>query len=374
MAPIIAAIFEAPDVEGLANVYDSMNPDYYDHFTRTTLEMARQYNRSMQDRMREARLVRSAGRQGAAAALNGRKRILLAFNGPEAALPELVRPERDEKNKYGLWLDGFGLNGDQSSGGMFDGFEYDIHGVAIGYDKKLNHRLLLGASVGYSRTVLDVNNLTGAGDIDTIHASLYGSYFTDDSYADAILAYGYQTYDNARLTQVLSTPYVATSEHEGHLWSAYGEIGANHQFGQWTLQPFAAMNYIYLDESAFNESGADPLNLGLKSRSTNSLVSDAGMRFSKSQEFAAVVLTSELGASWNYDYRVDGRDLSAGFSGYPGATFTIKGRESEPHGFVLGGGLTFSNDGGWNTSLKYRDEFRNGYRNTGLMGELRYEF
>jgi uncharacterized protein YhjY with autotransporter beta-barrel domain len=129
-----------------------------------------------------------------------------------------------------------------------------------------------------------------------------------------------------------------------------------------------------LEESGFDEAGVDELSLIMGNRSTESLVSDLGFRLNRFFEMDSGVFTPELSAAWNYDFRMDDQLIAASFAGFPDASFSIKGREEEAHGLVLGAALNFLSKSGASSSLKYSEELREGYRVREVSGEIRFEF
>ncbi|MCK4509913.1 MAG: autotransporter domain-containing protein, partial [Desulfuromonadales bacterium] len=369
MAPYVVKLFYHPDVESLALTYDALVPDYYDHFTRTTLEVVQQSSQPLLKRMQS---VRMAGKMPVTVGYLSSNLTLLAYNGSDAGLSQLI--DKDVHKTNGMWVVATGVRGDQDSDDDFDGFDYYSYGVTAGLDTMLNSNALVGMSLGYFQADLDVDDNQGSGDFDTLSASIYGSYFTDRFYLDGVLSYGQHDYDNHRKYEVFSAPRQVHSDHDGTSWSIYGESGYSVNWEEWIVQPFAALHYVYLDEDGFEESGAGALSLIVKSRSTESLVSDLGARLLRGFETSSGLVMPELSASWNYNFGIDDRMLSSSFAGYPGAEFSIKGREEEESGLILGAGLNFLGKSGVSSSLKYREEFRDGYTVHGIMGEVRMEF
>ncbi|NOZ32851.1 MAG: hypothetical protein GXP01_07220, partial [Alphaproteobacteria bacterium] len=136
MAPVVTQIFNLPDFTSLAEAYHSMNPDYFDHFTKTSLVTERQYNRSLLGRIQSVRLAGKipTGLQQSMSLTGGSGGILLAFNGTNADLLQLGTSEtgKQQSKRYGFWLNGFGQKGKQSSDEDYDGYTFTSHGVAVG--------------------------------------------------------------------------------------------------------------------------------------------------------------------------------------------------------------------------------------------------
>ncbi|MDT8440885.1 MAG: autotransporter domain-containing protein [Desulfuromonadales bacterium] len=373
----LRALFDIPDAADLSLVYEPLVPDYYDHFTRTTLKMTQLHAQPVLQRMQNVRLSGKLPANSLQSwSVYGGRGLLLAFNGTDGTDKGLTRLlDKEDEGSYGLWLNVAGYQGEQDRDGDFDGYEFDGQSLTAGLDGLFMDHLLLGVSLGYTQTDLDVDNNLGSGDIDSLYASLYGSYLQGRMYIDGLLSYGDHSYDNARATEEDFRPRIVFSDHDGITWSAQVEAGYTLSMpGSWRFQPFAGLSYVHLKETGFNESGAERLGLNVRSRLTSSLVSDLGARMARIYNISSGMIVPEIYTSWNYDFDIDEREITAEFSGYPGYPFEIKGRDEEANGLIFGVGLNFVGHSGFSSTLCYREEVRSGYRIRGVMGEMKFEF
>jgi outer membrane autotransporter protein len=303
--------------------------------------------------------------------------LLLAYNGSDASIGQLFNPRQQEKAqaKYGLWLDGFGQWGDQDEDDGFVGFDYRMLGTALGFDYMLSDKLIAGVSVDYAYTDIDLDANQEDESIRSTGGSVYGSYFNESAYIEAILSYAKQRFDNDRHVVIGSMQRTAESDHNGDAFSTFFGGGYNFPLNNWAVGPFASLQYTYLDEESFQESGAGGLNLRIDSRETESLVSELGVRVArKLLETDCWRLIPEISAAWNYDFDIDDRDITASFAGSPGTSFTIEGQDIENSGATFSAGLRLMHKGGLMTSLEYNAEFREDYSAHGLIGEVQYQF
>jgi uncharacterized protein with beta-barrel porin domain len=373
-APFVDALFRMPDMQSLGSAYDQMSPDSYDIYTKITSVITQQYTQTMLKRIHSIRSpLRLAGSPPEHA---DRDQILLAYNGSDASIGRLMGTGELTPGKatYGIWLDGFGKWGDQDETDGFNGYQYNVSGATLGLDRTFGTRFLAGIGIGYAHTNIGLDGAQGKGDIDTIFGALYGSYFTRRMYVDAALSYGRQLYDNERNIVIGPLQNTASSDHSGDTFSAFAEGGYNVDIKNWIIQPFVSLHYIYLNEESFRESGAGGGSVRVGSRQTNSLVSGLGARITRVFRIKNSNLIPEISATWNYDFGIDDRIITASFAGAPGTSFSVRGQEVEPHGAIVGAGLTFISKGGLSASLKYSGEFRENYQAHGILGELRYEF
>jgi outer membrane autotransporter protein len=133
------------------------------------------------------------------------------------------------------------------------------------------------------------------------------------------------------------------------------------------------LQYTYLDEDGFQETGADSLNLQVGDRQTDDLVSELGMRIARVFEMNGANLIPEVGVAWSHNFNIDDRDITASFAGAPGTSFTVDSQDIDD-GAVVDAGLTFVHKSGWSTAIRYIGEFREDFESNGIIGEIQYAF
>ena len=279
-----------------------------------------------------------------------------------------------QRLKNSAWVDGFGQLADQGADDGFTGFKYSLGGVGAGLDNLVEDGLLAGVSFGQSHTTIDFDNDTGNGDIKSTFVSLYGSLFDVDNYFDMALSYGRQSYHNNRQVEVGGITNTAHSNHDGDLFSIYSEGGYNISMQKWLLQPFAALQYIYLAEERFDESGADGANLIVGDRSTDSFISKLGLRFIKPFDLTYWKGIPDITVAWKHDYDIDDRNITAAFNGSPGVSFTTESRDIDKDGIIVGGGLTLLHMSSVSMHFRYDAEMRSNYHAQQFSGGIRFEF
>jgi uncharacterized protein YhjY with autotransporter beta-barrel domain len=364
--------FQALPSSGYGTAFSSLSPDSYDNATTATHDVARQSTRVLEHRMDNLRSsVRATDGEGEASA----DPMILAYDGSLASLGQLpaVREERT-KTPHGVWVNGFGQYGDQDGDSGFTGFNYLSGGVTLGFDHRIARNLIGGISANYANTDIDLDGGSGEGTIHSIGTSLYGSYFSDRSYLDGVLSYASQEYDNERHIVIGNVRRTADSDHDGHAFSACITGGHDFQVNQWELGPFASLQYVYLDEEGFQESGAGGANLSISSRETESLISELGVRVGRTIQTKLGSVVPELRAAWLHDFDIDDRTITASFAGAPNASFSIRGHDVERYGAKIGAGVTLIRKNGLSVGLKYNGEFREDYQAHAAIGGVRYSF
>ncbi len=362
--------FQALPAGGSDRAFTSLSPAVYDSLTQATLGSTGQYTQSLQRRLEAVRAYSRTAGEGPVAP------VLLAAAETDTTLVPILGSYRlsQTQAKQGLWLAGFGQWADQEATPGFAGFTASTGGLTLGYDHTFRDQVTAGLSVGYADTDVDLAENQGGGRIQGVVTSLYGGYFTSTLYLDGALSYGHNWYENDRHLRIGTLERTATSEHQGDAFAAYLGAGYAYPLGAWALGPVGALRYVYLAEDAFQETGADSLNLTVGSRGTHSLVSELGVRVAGTVKTAAGTLVPDLSLLWSYDFDLDDRLLTTTYAGAPGAAFSIPGQPVAQHGLLLRPGLTFLHPSGVSTALRYTGEFRDGYQAHGVLGEVRVQF
>jgi uncharacterized protein with beta-barrel porin domain len=363
--------FQSLSLSQFGTAFSSLSPGSYDNFTGATYSSTWEYTQSLQRRMNTIHFYGMTSDYHPES-----KPLLLAFAGSDASLSQLfpTGESSQTQTKNGLWLNGYGQRGDQQADPGYTGFDYRISGSTAGFDHIFLDKLMVGLSLGYSRTDVDLDRQQGDGYINSLIGSLYGSYFNRNVYIQGALSYGRNWYHNHRLLTIGPIQRKAYSDHDGDLFSAY--LGGGYYFNlkDWTIGPFGSLRYGYLNEEGFTEKGADSLNLKVDPHKTDSLVSELGLRVARAFKTQYGNLIPELKAAWSYDFGIDNRLITTSFEGSPGTQFSIKGQPVERSGAVVGAGLTFIHKSGFSSSIRYSGEFREKYKSHGVIGELRYTF
>jgi uncharacterized protein with beta-barrel porin domain len=354
--------------------FSSLSPDSYDAFTRATFATVWQHSKSMQQRLGTLRSVAANRNESQASAFQMPKPALLAYAGDDLGGVISREQQQARQNPNGIWADTFGQWSDQQGENGYTGFDYNVWGVTLGYDRAVNDRLTLGLSGAYAATDVNLDGNRGSGDIESFSGSAYGSYAHNNLHLEGVLSYGFNSYDNQRNLEIGPITRLAWSSHDGQALGAFVSGGYAWEWKRWTIEPFVSLQYTHLDEDAFSETGAGDVSLAVAERTTDSLVSELGLLLARVIRRENFTCIPEVSLAWNYDYAIDDRVLTASFAGSPGASFSLPGQDVEPHGLTTGAGLTFLFKEHVGTSLRYKGEFRNNYSAHAVVGEVRFTF
>lgn len=369
--------FQQLSLAEFPDAFSRLSPDSYDDSTRATHSLVRQYNKSVQQRLDTVRLSTAAMTgKPSDAMLPGQNPMLLAYAGSASEIGGLIAHEQQQEanRPNGVWASGFGQWSDQHGEEGYTGYSFSPWGMAIGYDRTFNDALTLGLSAAYADSHLTLDDNRGSGDITTYSGAAYGGWAKNNFHFEGVLSYGYNDYVNHRNLEIGSITRRATSSHNGQAFGSSVSGGFIWQLKSWALEPFASLQYTYLDEDSFEESGAGSVDLSVADRQTQALVSELGLRLAHVWKQANFTLIPELSVAWRHDFDIDDRDLVSSFAGSPGVTFTLPGQDVAKDGLVTGAGVTLILNRGISTAVRYIGELRDNYSAHAILGELRFSF
>jgi outer membrane autotransporter protein len=363
--------FQGLPASGFGQAFGSLGPMAYDSTTQAAVGSTRPYTQSLQRRLET---VRAFSRTAGGAAPAGP--VLLAAAEADPSLIPILGTYRlaQPQAAQGLWASAFGQWDDQDTTPGFPGYTARTGGFTVGYDYTFGSRLTAGVSLGYADTDVDQAANQGGGRVQGVFPSVYASYFTATAYVEGALSYGHNWYKNQRPLVIGGIERLAQSDHQGNAFATYLGAGYAHPLGAWAVGPVGALQYVYLAENSFQETGAGSLNLSVAARDTNALVSELGVRVSGTVKTPAGSLIPDLSLLWRYDFDLDDRVLTTTYAGAPGMAFSIAGQPPSRHGLVVRPGLTFLHPAGVSTTLRYAGQFQNTFESHALFGEVRVQF
>lgn len=190
----------------------------------------------------------------------------------------------DRNDRWGVFSDGRINFGDQDESGTVPGFDFDTISFTVGTDYRIKDNLVVGAAFGYNRVDADFESGGGV-EIDAFSLSLFGSYFSGSSfYIDALASYGLSDVDTARdiRYQDLFGPVdrEATGSTDSNQFTAGLGSGYDFNKGRWVFGPHIGLNFSEVIVDAYDEEGAQGLNLSLPETGVRSLTANAGLHLS----------------------------------------------------------------------------------------------
>ncbi len=336
------------DRSGSADNVRMLEPDVSGGIVQTADETMRRFNQSTMGRLHEVLVDQGLG---------------AASDNEPACTADSVRP--------GWWAQGFGSALDQEARDSVPGFEADIWGFSLGYDRPVNGMAVAGAGVGFARGRIRTDGPIIDTDSDTFQGDVYAGVTRNDFYLSGILSLAYHRYDAGRQIRFGSLDRTASSRYSGLQYSGYLEGGHTFRGRGVFFTPLASLQYATLRLDEYDEDGAGSLNLNVDSRHSHLLQTGLGARLSFPMIQESFTVIPELQAVWLYDFAAESQAVTAEFK-EDGGSFVATGPEDPKSGFTAGAGLTLISRS--NAAVKMGYDVEWGKKKTRHSGHVRLTF
>ena len=254
-------------------------------------------------------------------------------------LAALGNMRSEGRPRWGLWAQGYGGMGDRHGNEISSRYDYDLAGIVVGFDRKMGDSLLLGISMGYSHTRLNMKDSSDSATVSSYQGSLYGSYKKDPWYVNGIMAYGYNRYDTSRNIIFGGLARTANALYGGHAMGGYVETGYRLTTAVVNIIPMASIQGSHLTRDSFKERDAGALNLYVDRDNASSMQSSLGVRLRKEYGVSTGIVVPEIWGKWLHEFSNNEYTVNALFAGSPISIFTVKGgrpdRDSANAGLLL---------------------------------------
>jgi len=279
----------------------------------------------------------------------------------------------DEPANTGAWTQVFGATMHQDGRDAVSGYNANVEGISLGWDRLLAENFFAGFSFGYAHNSISSSDSTTKTGIDSTQGSIYGSFTTKNYYLNGIGSFAYNRYDSSRYMSFGGIDRTAKSSYDGNQYSGYLEGGYSFHHQGIKITPLASLHYQHLHLRDYCESGAGALNLAVDTQRYNILQSGLGAKIAYPIQKNNVQLIPELHARWLYDFVGDPQQATAQFTG-GGATFASKGLDPPKSSYNIGAKLNILTEYGVTLSLDYDLEIKHGFHSHNGYINARYEF
>jgi outer membrane autotransporter protein len=250
--------------------------------------------------------------------------------------------------RWGFFVNGSFNFGDKDTTENETGFDFSTAGITAGADYRFSDQLVAGGAIGFARNDTTFDSDGGGLDTETWHLAAYGTYgWSERGYVDAIVEYGWQSYDSTRNIRYQITSDTgavsrqAKADYDGTQFGA--SIGAGYDFDQGPLSygVYGRAGYVQVDVDGYRELGASGLDLRLDDFDATSVTTTLGTRVSRVFNTSWAVLVPQARAEWEHEYDQDADTLVARFAADPtGTAFGILSDSPDRDYFRLGVGLS----------------------------------
>jgi outer membrane autotransporter protein len=221
---------------------------------------------------------------------------------------------------------------------------------------------------------VNTDDALSRGEVGSGFTSVYGGYRPGRGYIQSTLSYGRGNYDVSRWLEIGALQRESRADYDGDVFSWSVKGGYGFPLGDWSLEPFALVDWLSSDEDAVVEIGADAAGCLVDERTNDWLIGELGVRFVGRFAGRKGKIHPEFLAAWSRDFDGDDREITAAFADAPDVRFTVPGRDIERSGAVLGAGFVYAGKQGWTGGIRLDGDFRSETRAYGLVGQFRYRF
>lgn len=323
------------------------------------------------ERLASRRFTRSARREYDVAA-QFQECNLLAY--ASEYIPPMLQQARNEGERFGLWITGFGLLAEEKSQHQIPHFDFNSGAGLIGFDAFGFEHAVIGISAGYAHINVDFDKHFGSQSINDYVASLYSTLFFSRFFLDAAIWGGYQTTESKR--NVFFTGFDKTAHSRSHGWQTTPHLGLGYDilYDWGAIEPFAQFDWAFNFNSAISEHGASPLNMKQKAHTFSLLRSEVGLASFQTiclDSGAIFVIREKISYINKKPFGFHG--VGAGISGAPGSFFV--NAITDLQNLVSPGlELFYRSNSGAFISANYEGEFGSGYKSNSVFVKVGKEF
>ncbi|MBY0322349.1 MAG: autotransporter-associated beta strand repeat-containing protein [Reyranella sp.] len=265
-----------------------------------------------------------------------------ASNGQRQALAEACDIAAcDGASPFSVWGSVLGGLGSVQGNGNSSTFTYNAGGSAAGIDYRVSPSVLVGLGAGFTSGTQWVDSFQGKGWANTVSVAAYASFTQSAFYLDALAGYAYS---NNQLQRQISVPGLQPRTANGSTGANQflGQAEAGYKLGvyapaQAMVTPFARFQASSINQAAFNEWGANSLNLNVAQQTTTSIRSVLGAELAGAVGLGNTrTLDLGLRLGWMHEYADTARPMTAAFAGAPTANFTVYGATPQRDSAVIG--------------------------------------
>jgi autotransporter-associated beta strand protein len=246
-------------------------------------------------------------------------------DGQVRTAPRLIIRKVSYVPRWTGWVQSYGLGGSVAGNGNAGGLNYGLGGSLVGIDRWLDNNTIVGVMGGYAGTSLRDR-------LDADHATINGGQIglyqlrrNDRLYLSNVDAFSGDNYHVTRPIDFASISRTATGVSYGNQWAHYTEAGVTLGSGRLMLQPFTGVQYIYLDQHGYSETGAGSLNLSTSGQHVNSVRGNFGGRLYSETTWRGLRVIPSISARYQHEWGNGTQLISSSFAGAPTTSFVTAG-------------------------------------------------
>jgi len=277
------------------------------------------------------------------------------------------------------WACAYGDLGQIDADGNTSGVDSTLVGFATGYEFKPTEASTVRVGIGYGHDYLKQDTINSNATLNSYQIGAYGQQNLSGVgngglYVGGGIAGAYNTGDTERNINFGGIDRQAKGDPDGYTASARAVLGYEAKAGNLTIEPVAALDYVYSYQQSFTETGADAANLRVDSKGSNSLRGSLGAQASSKITLSnGMSFTPEGRAAFIYDALQGDHDIDQSFAS-TGAGFNVRGAKPGRAGLQGGAGITLNVREDLAVFADYTGTVKNNSTNNSVMGGLKYSW
>ena len=188
-----------------------------------------------------------------------------------------------------------------------------------------------------------------------------------------MISSGYNIFNSGRDVTIGSINSSVSSEHSGNFIAASIGGGLFIPVTSWDIEAYSTLHYQRHDEDGFREQGVGGVSLDVKSRQSDTIGSEIGLRFAHLFNSRSRRLFTEFGIAWLHELK-DDNSIEASFVDTPDSSFIVEAQDIDDDGISLSAGLSYAGGRGFTAAAEFRAELREDYADQILTTSLQYLF
>lgn len=269
---------------------------------------------------------------------------IAANDAAQGALAARLRNARMAPDELaGLWVQEFGYFADRSETAFGPGYRGEGVGLAIGLDQPMGPFYAVGVNLAAAAS--EVEEINGFDEPMVSITGQVGAYAAMDMGGIDIstsLALGYDSFESERRILIGDFSAVNTADWSGWHVAASASAGRDFTLGKWVVRPEAALSYLALFESGYEEEaieGAEELALIVDDRESTAITAAATLEVARRFGTDISWWLPHARIGYRGDFSDGENETTARFNG-PGDSFTLRSTELSGSGVLAGFGLS----------------------------------
>ena len=232
-----------------------------------------------------------------------------------------------------LWIKPFGSIGSQNDKDGINGFDLKTYGLGFGADTEYKNNQRLGLAFFYTNGNVDVNNMNQNADLDVFTTLIYGNVPVIDDKTNFLYQAGY-AWQKTQTDRAVFTGDIAESKYTSKTASLdlklMRDVNVNKDL---LLQPLVNTTYRHFTNPAYNETGADALNLNVDKFTSSDLIVGLGtLAHYKLTDDSKIVGNVNVG----YDLHDKNQTVTSAYEGATGVNFGTDGIDNGRWSYEVG--------------------------------------